>query len=161
MVAELPGSGTLAAMMLLIGMTMAALVLCAARALWTLWTQEERTENVQGINHLPDLTIAPKRGRKYHRTTCPHTRANSDSKEFSACSLCFPEKYMYKETVVRKESCRFTAAVVTLLCGAILGSLATFCGMMMIPGTGEQQLASTTRSSSTRRRPRKTLPLGK
>ena len=141
MVAELPGSGTLAAMMLLIGMTMAALVLCAARALWTLWTQEERTENVQGINHLPDLTIAPKRGRKYHRTTCPHTRTNSDSKEFSACSLCFPEKYMYKETVVRKESCRFTAAVMTLLCGAILGSLATFCGMMMIPGTGEQQLA--------------------
>ena len=127
-------------MMLLIGTTMAALVLCAARALWTLWTQEEQTENVQGINHLQDLTIAPKRGRKYHRTTCPHTRANSDSKEFSACSLCFPE-YMYKETVVRKESCRFTAAVMTLLCGAILGSLATFCGMMMIPGTGEERQA--------------------
>ena len=141
MVAELPGSGTLAAMMLLIGTTMAALVLCAARALWTLWTQEEQTKTVQGTNDLPELTIAPKRGRKYHRTTCPHTRANSDSKEFSACSLCFPEKYTYKETVVRKESCRFTAAVMTLLCGAILGSLATFCGMMMIPGTGEQQLA--------------------
>ena len=141
MVAELPGSGTLAAMMLLVGTTMAALALCAARALWTLWTQEEQTKTVQGINDLPELTIAPKRGRKYHRTTCPHTRANSDSKEFSACSLCFPEKYTYKETVVRNESCRFTAAVMTLLCGAILGSLAPFCGMMMIPGTGEQQLA--------------------
>ena len=32
--------------------------------------------------------------------------------------------------------------VVTLLCGAILGSLATFCGMMMmIPGTGEERQA--------------------
>ena len=141
MVAELPGSGTLAAMMLLVGTTMAALALCAARALWTLWTQEEQTKTVQGINDLPELTIAPQRGRKYHRTTCPHTRANSDSKEFSACSLCFPEKQTYKETVVRNESCRFMAAVMTLLCGAILGSLATFCGMMMIPGTGEQQLA--------------------
>ena len=141
MVAELPGSGTLAAMMLLIGTTMAALVLCAARALWTLWTQEEQTENMQGINHLPDVTIAPKRGRKYHRTTCPHTRSNSDSKEYSACGLCFPQKYMYKETVVRKTKCRFTAAFVTLLCGAILGSLATFCGMMMIPGTGEERQA--------------------
>ena len=59
MVAELPGSGTLAAMMLLIGMTVAALVLCAARALWTLWTQEERTENVQGINHFAGLDDRP------------------------------------------------------------------------------------------------------
>ena len=128
MVAELPGSGTLAAMMLLVGTTMAALV-------------QEQTKNVQGINHLPDVTIAPKRGRKYNRSTCSHTAANSDSKEYSARGLCFSQKYMYKETVVRKTKCRFTAAFVTLLCGAILGSLATFCGMMMIPGTGEERQA--------------------
>lgn len=126
MVAELPGSGTLAAMMLLAGTTVAALVLCAARALWTLWTQEEQTENVAGVNRLPDVMIAPKRGKKYHRGTCSHVAANSDSKEYSACSLCFPQKYMYKETVVRKTKCRFTAAFVTLLFGTVLGSLATF-----------------------------------
>ena len=42
---------------------------------------------------------------------------------------------MYQETKVVKTKCRFTAAFTTLLCGAILGCLATFCGMMMIPGT--------------------------
>ena len=140
MVAELPGSGTLAAMMLLVGTTMAALALCAARALWTLWTQEEQTKTVQGINDLPELTIAPQRGRKYHRTTCPHTRANSDSKDSARAVFISRRSTCTRKPWSGTRVAALTAVVMTLLCGTILGSLATFCGMMMIPGIGEQQL---------------------
>ena len=137
MVAELSGSGTLAAMMLLAGTIMAAFVLCAARALWTLWSQDEQTENVQSISHLPDVTIATKNGTRYRRRNCGHVAAKHAVKEFGPCSDCLPQKYASKETRVVKTKCRFTAAFTTLLpllCGAILGSLATVGRMMMIPG---------------------------
>ena len=85
MVAEPPGSGTLAAMMLL-GAIVAAMLVAMAVCLVYGWKQMRAQEKVVKITEtvmdLPTLRIAVRTGSKYHRKGCGHLRNHSCTGNF-------------------------------------------------------------------------------
>ena len=131
MVAELPGSGTLAAIMLLqmIGTAMAIAVVEGLVCAWMQMRPQE--EVVEYVETLRDLQC--------HRKACAHLKmhviaGNPGVKDYEPCQDCFLEKYTHQELRRRHVKCYGMARGIVLLIGFALGSLATLCGMIVSPG---------------------------
>ena len=72
--------------------------------------QERPHVKTTNTHYMPELAIAVRSGKCYHRVTCEHVTDRAvhpmgEVRNFKACKICLPEAYTVETAVKRKPRC--------------------------------------------------------